>query len=568
MYQRHELWCGMRSEARKRALLICQVLLVFISWLFICWLHWENDGLWFGDAPYHAANGLFWKDYLLNLSFNPRDYALSYFARYPVIAPTKYPPVFYLLEAGCFGVFGPSPYIAKSLVLGFMLMAAFYNMAWCRRWVSENAGWGGVLFVFLPGVVRWSHAIMLNIPAIALSIGALYHFRKWLESPRGSIVWKHLYVGATLAVLSILTYVTSCVLLVIVVIWLIVERRWRLLWNRRTILVFVASALLLLPWIIVVVKFETNRIQMATGTDDQFVSVPLGYYFRCFLYYLKCLPSLFGMHLLFITVFGIVSGMLIRRWRRETILLLIMTVICICFFTYMPAKEGRYILLLSLPIVCLCLICLKAVVQCFSKFVGATLGWTMAINLTVLVILILGQAWLASKVHVPSVSGYEKLVEYLEKVAPEESFFYDGNFSHIFTFHVQARDPNYRRQVVLGRKLLYAESPFSKTREFISSPDEAVEVLQKRSGCKWIIVSDNGIPMTAASRHLRKALMGPKFEYVKSFPIIKIRDIGKEHRFNVRVYRFLVPIEQTDEIDMPFFSLGEGVRYRIKPIQR
>jgi len=138
----------------------------------------------------------------------------------------------------------------------------------------------------------------------------------------------------------------------------------------------------------------------------------------------------------------------------------------------------------------------------------------------------------------------------------------------MFTFHVQARDPNFRRQVVLGRKLLYAESPFSKTREFISSPQEAFEVLQKHSGCKWIIVSDNGIPMTAASRHLRKALMGPQFEYVKSFPIIKIRDTGKEHRFNVRVYRFLVPIEQTDEIDMPFFSLGEGVRYRIKPIQR
>ncbi|MEJ2702857.1 MAG: hypothetical protein P8Z79_10495 [Sedimentisphaerales bacterium] len=119
--------CRLTSEVRQRTWLWIQILLVFMAWLYICWLHWDNDGLWYGDAPHHAANGLFWKDYLLSLSLHPKDYALSYHARYPVIAPTTYPPVFYVVEAVVFGVFGSSPYIAKGLVLGFALMAGLYT---------------------------------------------------------------------------------------------------------------------------------------------------------------------------------------------------------------------------------------------------------------------------------------------------------------------------------------------------------------------------------------------------------------------------------------------------------
>ncbi|MHC4464606.1 MAG: ArnT family glycosyltransferase [Planctomycetota bacterium] len=554
------------SEARKRTWLSPQVLLVFIAWLYLCWLHWDNDGLWYGDAPVHAANGLFWKDYLLNLSFDPRGYALSYFARYPVIAPTKYPPVFYLLEAVFFGIFGPSPYIAKGLVLGFTLIAALYTAAWCRRWIAKNAGWAGVLLLLLPGVIRWSHAIMLNVPVLALSIGALYHFRRWLESPPASPAWRHLYIGATLVVLSILTYVTSCVLLLIVGIWLIVERRWRLLWNRRTLVVFVASALALLPWIIVVVKFEQNRIVTFTGTATaaQFTKV-----FRWgVVYYLECLPEFFGKHLLFISAFGIAGGMLVRRWRHETILLLIMMVVCFTFFSYVPYKEGRYILLLSVPIVIFCLLGLLSTVHCFGKLARMRPEWSKATMLSSVAVLLIGQAWLASRVSVLSISGYKQLVGYMEKIAPDEPVFYDGKNFGIFTFYVLAGDPDYRRRVVLGKKLIYAESLYRRPQDFVSSPQNVVEVLRKRGGCQWVAVADRpDAPQIAAPWHLRKAINGPQFELVKSFPITRARTTGVK-RTSVNVYRFLVPIEQVDEIDMPLFSLGEGVRYRIKPIQR
>jgi hypothetical protein len=52
-----------KSETQKQTWLWAQVLLLLAAWLFVCWLHWDNDGLWYGDAPKHAANGVFWKDY-------------------------------------------------------------------------------------------------------------------------------------------------------------------------------------------------------------------------------------------------------------------------------------------------------------------------------------------------------------------------------------------------------------------------------------------------------------------------------------------------------------------------
>ena len=311
---------------------------------------------------------------------------------------------------------------------------------------------------------------------------------------------------------------------------------------------------------------------MATGTAEYFTNMlrgHLAYYLECCEYYFKCLPELFGIHLLFIAAFGIASGMLIRRWRHETILLLIMTVVCFTFFAYVPAREGRYILLLSVPIVCFCMLGLISTVHCFGKLIKMRAEWVRSATLTAIAVLIVGQAWVASKVSVLSISGFKQLVGFIEKIAPDDPVFYDGISPNIFVFYLMAGDPDYHRRAVLGRKLIYAESIVYNPQEFISSPQDAVEVLQKRGGCKWVAVHDRpDAPQIEAPWHLRKAVKGPEFELVQSLPITRKWTTDMVERNNVCVYRFLVPIERVDEVDMPLFSLGENVRVRIKPIQR
>jgi 4-amino-4-deoxy-L-arabinose transferase-like glycosyltransferase len=555
-------------EACGRSRLLPQILLVFAAWLFVCWLHWSNDGLWYGDAPRHAANGIFWKDYLLSLSLEPQGYALSYLARYPVIAPTSYPPAFYLLEAFLFGLFGPSPYIAKGFVLGFALMGAFYASAWSRRWISEEAGWAGVLFLLLPGVIEWSHAIMLNIPAVAMSVGSLYHFRRWLESPPHSVQWRHLYIGAALAVVSILTYITSGVIVLIAGVWVVAERRWRLLLNYRSLAVLLVSTLALLPWAIVVVKFERSRMIWATGTAEQFVEVPWSYYLECIRYYPKRLPGLFGRNLLLLATIGVGGGLFVRKWRHETTLLLILSVVCFAFFSYIPAKEARYVLLLSLPVVIFSMLGVFSIVLSIDKLAGMSARWSRIVTLTAVAGLLVSQAWLGSRVYVMSISGYRELVSFLEQIAPDEAIFYDGKHYATFTFYVQAGDPDYQRRVVLGRKLLYAESMYSEPEKFASSADEVVEVLQKQGGCRWLAVADQpDAPYLSVPWHLREAVQGPEFELAGAFPVVRELPDGPE-TINVGVYRFLEPIERVEEVELPLFSLGDGVVRRIKPIEK
>lgn len=112
-----------------------QVFMILLICLFSYSLHAENDGFWYqGDAVRHAANGLFWKDFIASGEWtSPRAFARAYYARYPIINPVAYPPVFYLLEAVFYTLLGPSPYTAKVLIFIFALMAALYTLAWLRH---------------------------------------------------------------------------------------------------------------------------------------------------------------------------------------------------------------------------------------------------------------------------------------------------------------------------------------------------------------------------------------------------------------------------------------------------
>jgi hypothetical protein len=167
-----------------------------------------------------------------------------------------------------------------------------------------------------------------------------------------------------------------------------------------------------------------------------------------------------------------------------------------------------------------------------------------------------------------SVKGIREIAEFIEKVAPEEPVFYGGKWYGNFTFYIQARDPDYHRRVVLSRKLLYAESSWDKIHEMVSSPKRVVEILRTKGGCRWLVIAKRSdSPPSEASKHLREAVKGPQFELIRSFPIISTKPTFVE-RTSMDIYRFLVPIEPVDEVNMPLFSLGEGMRLRIKPIQR
>ena len=232
---------GVERPLRSRA---CQALAVAVAVFLIAALHARNDGLWFqGDAPRHAANGLFWWDLLWAMPADPVTYTVRYYARYPIIAPATYPPLFYVFEGFVFAVAGPSPYAARFLVLLFEATAGLYTMAWARRWIGPGAGWAGAFLAFLPGVVIWSNAVMLNIPATALGMACLYHFRRWFEASGR----KHLVAAIVSFIALVLTYYQGASVVLVGLAWAVFMRRDSPVNPIRLPYLLIAGALAIVP---------------------------------------------------------------------------------------------------------------------------------------------------------------------------------------------------------------------------------------------------------------------------------------------------------------------------------
>jgi dolichyl-phosphate-mannose-protein mannosyltransferase len=526
---------------------------VVVVWAYLIALHVQNDGLWFqGDAPRHLANGLFWLDLLKELPSDPKQFALAYYARYPVIHPTAHPPGFYVIEAVTFALFGASPFVAKALVLLFALMAAIYLTLWLRRWVAPEAGWAAGLLLVQPSVILWSHTVMLNTPSMAIGLGALWHMRRWLESPRS----RHVYPAMILTVAGILTYATTGVVVLIFVGWVIAGRHWAVLKDRRAWLLAPVLLLVLIPWVMVITRWAP--LHLASVYDSQ---RPV-WFLQRWTYYVEALPVLFTPLLLGLAALGTVVGLADRSLRRETTRVVIWSLVCYAAFSYVVSRDQRYVMLLGPAAVALTTIGLWSL----ARRTAPRLSAKPAVIFFAAVAVVTGvHLWIAAFSRMPRATGFKEVAAYFTEMSPDEPVFYDGRYDGIFSFYMRVNDPGFKRGVVLGHKLLYASAIFPEWRlkEFVSSPEDVVQRIQSECGCRWLAIEQSpGMDKVAADRYLREAVRGPEFQFVKTFTMDATLPLS------IDVYRFLLPIKSRDEIELNFPYLGEGTKFRVKPIQR
>jgi hypothetical protein len=527
---------------------------LLLAWAYLWALQYDNDGLWYrGDAARHALNGFFWADYLRDFTLDAKGYALSYYARYPAIDPASRPPFFYLLEGAGFALLGPSPFVAKGIVLCFALMSALYFWAWLRRWVAPEAAWAASLLLLLPGVSRWSHAIMMQVPGIALGMGALYHGRAWLETSSRRDFW----LATTLSLLAILTYYPAGIAVFVIVAWAAMRQAWHHLINRKNIAPIALAIVALIPFAWLIVRWAPTPLGWVVPKASDLVKL------SNWTFYFGELRYLCNLHLLALAGLGAVVGVCSARWRRETLVLLVWILVMYVVLSLLMAKDLRYAILVSVPfvglgaiaILCLCEWLYNRTPRLKSAGSGVTVG--------VFVALLALQVYLAANYRVLSVKGYREVTSFLAGVAPGEPVFYDGFYDGIFTFYVRAGDPQFRRQVVLGHKLLYTYAMFPgwRQQDFANSPEEVIDLLRRRGGSRWLAIEmGKETDKVASMRYLRQAVKTPAFDLVRSFPI------SAYQTERVDVYRFNLPVAEVDEVDLPFPVLGQDVKYRVRPI--
>ena len=511
-----------------------QVLALVLAVAGVAALGWDSDGLWFqGDSPRHAATGLFMAELLREWPRDPVAFALAYYARYPVIVPLLYPPVFHLLEGLLYLVLPPTPWVGKGLVLAFAGLAGLYALAWGRRWISPMAGWSGALAVLAPGAALYANAVMLNLPATALGLGALYHLRRWLESGRAPQF--ACFVGCV--VLAVLTHYVAVLVLPVALACALVLR-------RPSSLVPLAVLTLALPAGIVLLSgsLSANLLRNLPSPGLWLQAAP-------WVFYAEALVGLAGGGLLACALAGLLAAALGGpAYRKEAALITAGLAAHFVVLVLLPAQDERYALLM-LPLLALAAVLGPLVLA--GRLSGP--AWApLAASLVVGVLVVQG----ALSVRLTALDGFEQLSAYLRRHGPDDAVLYAGRHEGLAAFHLLADDPGFQRRMVLAQRLLYRlerGQGFERRQESLAAtPEAVVEKIEKECGCQWVAVEvrPQEQDSLAGGRELRQALQGASFEHVASFavraPLVPRIDL-------YRVVHPGPPAAAMD-IDFPFFG--------------
>jgi|694.fasta_scaffold21744_6 hypothetical protein len=483
-----------------------QCIALILSWLFCILLHWNNDGLWFqGDAPRHAVNGLFLRDLIHEGLSNPVEFARSYYARYPVVTASRYPPLFYMIEAIAFEVFGASATVAKGVVQLFGLITGFYLLISIRRWISPTAGIAASLLFLMPGMISWNNAVMLNVPALCLAVVSLYHFRVGLEDTDEKQSPKHIGLATILAVLSILFHPTIGYVVIIGLAWVVASRKFHLLKDRRVRIVGACILLGLLGIFVVVTMITPEQLAQVDWKAQRFLRP------GALAFYPIALLKLIDVWGILFSILGLLWAYSQPRFRTDCLRILLGILVVALILIPVWAKDPRYILLACPTATWLC----AYYVQAIAVYLRANYSekWAQSAIFASLLCLALYAAYTASTKPMQEVNFMQQVVQYVEQVAPEEPVIYEGRFDGTYGYYLRVRDPNFQRQMLLSKHLL---EPIQKL-----APENRVAAateLLLGSNCRWLILEKNKkLKLNTLEKVLQEVVKQPEFTLAKSF---------------------------------------------------
>ena len=202
--------------------IVCLLLLSFAVLLLFETSPRQGD-FWLSDAPRHAMDGVFYYDMGRALPItHPKQWAMNYYLQYPAVTVLIYPPLFALVEAVFFALFGVSHHAAQLTVSAFFLATAWGTYYFVRRWVGCMAALATtLLFIGTPVMALWGRQVMLEIPTFAFLMWSAYFFFRYLDLARAG----DLYLTALLLLGAAYTRQTAVFILPACLLTLYAVRR-------------------------------------------------------------------------------------------------------------------------------------------------------------------------------------------------------------------------------------------------------------------------------------------------------------------------------------------------------
>lgn len=392
---------------------------------------------WWQDAPRHALDGAFVMDLLKAMPIhNPVGWAMQYYVQYPALTILFYPPVFHVVEAVFFAIFGVSHATAQLAEAPYLVGLGFAGFAIARTMMSRWPALAvGLLTLGTPEVALWGRQVMLDVPAYATLLGSVAFATRFFSSGRT----RDLILSALFLVVAVYTKQTVVFILPALAVGLGIARGWSALFERRMFLTAIVFVVLVIPEAYLTLKFSAVNVVSVSGREGDFARSSLD----AWLFYPRLLPSQLGWATL---VFGVAGpgAFLVRRpaaiprWAPP--MLLMWLLFGYLFFSVFGVREARHDLMILFPII------LCAVLAANALPLGRVVAWALAVGTF---------AYSLFLVPPPVVTGAREAADIVAREAPKGgvvlySGYHDGNFVFAMRSHTERPDLT----IVRGDKLL------------------------------------------------------------------------------------------------------------------
>lgn len=487
-----------------------------------------------GDEEAHANTSLFVARFFHDMPWHdPVQYTYQYYAHSPSFGLIHWPPLAYLFE-GCLLFFWPTLLTAKLGILAFSALAFFFLFKLARYFLPLPLALLVIPFLaFMPGLLTYEKAVMLEVPCIAVTVLATYLWVRFLDSSslRNAIYFAIAIAAALLTKQNAVYLPLFCLLLTFA--W----RKARLLLTAKFWIATGIAVVLIGPYYALMWRFNGHTIAK-NMTEDQ-PSTTAG-----FLMYISAIPHQMGYLMLTLSVAGAV--LLAKNNRR---LFWLATCWIVSVYAAMVAighKEERFVIY-WLPAFALLAV---------SLFRPATRIWLrrgQAVAAGVVLAILTQGAWSYER---PYVVGYTEVAHDLLQRTHSGFVLVDDPYYANLIFLLNTSDPSQR--IYILRKALYVANwkPENGLHELVSSPDDVAGILDQY-GVRYIVAHEGETPLLKSQLILREYLKSKRFRLIERVPLQSNTAASGQ---NVLMYENLEvhPIE-TEFVRVPMMTIGHDI---------
>jgi len=474
-----------------------------------------NGDFFWSDESRHAMDGVYFLDLIKDMPiFHLYQYTKQYYAKYPALGLTWYPPFFAMVEAIFYAIFGISTFAARFTVIFFALLGVFIWYVWIREiYNQEIAFYSGLLFVTTPLVVYWSHAVMLEIPTLAMIILSFYCFYKYFELDEKKYAY---YLALSLSG-ALLTKQTAAFIIPLFFSYILIRKKHKKLIKKECIISYIILAIFIIPLTIFTLKFGTLGLRVTLGDLKE---VSKGTTLEQWSYYLRLLPNIFSWPILLLSL-PIIPFIIKEKDKNGLLFLLWIFWWYVCFsyiFGYQGSfsKYGNYYGIYVVPPFCLLTVLTLNKLRDKLKFLPTL----------ILIIISIYQIILSFNIKTPYIPNiYEEAAKFVAQnpkgTTTLVSAYYDGNF----IFHVRRHDPKRRMIILRADKTLVSLAVFRRFGVYshVHNENDIYNMLQDY-GTGYIVVEDKDLIGIKAFKILRKILNSKNFTLIRH---IKLKDTKK-----------------------------------------